>query len=139
MWFLHFLANHPTHYHNKEGFLHHSTFRKMHFENGQVSTCQFILPWSLMQFSTTLWWSSWTSWSNKVGQHKLFEVAQSINNLLNWKVQETNNEKEKLLFFEINISRKPSFFNQPFLLHVIFYYIFNYIFFNIKNKFGAPK
>ncbi len=36
---------------------------------------------------------------DEVGQYKIFQVTQSINNFLSWKVQETNNEKEKAMVF----------------------------------------
>jgi hypothetical protein len=72
----------------------------MHFENGQISTCQFILPCSLiLHLLQQCDGHHELHDRNEVGQYKLFEVAQSINNFLSWKVQETNSEKEKVMIF----------------------------------------
>jgi hypothetical protein len=36
---------------------------------------------------------------DEVGKYNLFEFTKSINSFLSWKVQETNNEKEKAMVF----------------------------------------
>jgi hypothetical protein len=100
LWLLRFLADHPTHYHDKEGFLCHWFLGKVHFENGQVSICQFIHPCFLMlHLLKQCDGHHELHDKDEVGQYKIFQVIQSINNFLSWKVQETNNEKEKAMVF----------------------------------------